>query len=179
MHFAGGGFQHPVATQHGRPGGVGAGGHIGPGGLRQGADKGLADIACGHVAAVNQPVSLFAQGGLNGLQRAGVGGLGQRRSGQRAAAQAQAARAAVADEVNGIDTGLALQGAGDLLQRGLVGGEPHHLKAGVDAGQQRRGVGDIGVDKDDLAGGVACHGRSQWVMKTMARSGCSACCFGL
>ena len=142
---AGGGFQHPVAPQGRGARGVRGSRHVRPGVRRQIGDKTLAIRSRRHVTTVEQQVTAgfqrvakFGQFGLD--DRCRQGGIRQ-----DICAQVQGRLVAMAENVDGVVTGMAARPLRHLGESVATDLDDAH--AGADAGFQSLVIGDGGIDK--------------------------------
>ncbi len=131
----------------GGAGDIDRGGHVGLGQFGQAVDKSQAGRAVGHVAAVDQQITIGRQR-LAQLHELVAVPLDVRARNGRA--QFYLAGGAVRNQVDRIDRRMAFQGVQHLLQAvaGMV--QHHHFDAVAHAGHQLLQIGNIIFDKNDL-----------------------------
>ncbi len=129
-------FQDPVATQSGKPRGVGAGCDVGAGQLSQRLDRELSGVAPPKVAAIDHQVRIGREAladlpeWLSVLSADGV-------LGQDTRAEMQLGFVPFRDQVNGIDAGTVRESLGDLFHPVAVGVENDDLRGRGDPVEER------------------------------------------
>ena len=151
----GGGFEGPVATFAGE---VGGGVDAGAGESCEFVDEGLAGGTCLDDAAVVE-VEAGVRGKVLGEVLPGGGGDGKCLGGDEIGAEGEFAGGAVGEEGEGGDGGVFGDGELDGLVEDGLGGELRAVVGNDDGAvgygiSEGGGVGEGGVDEDDVEGGV-------------------------